>query len=229
MHMRRRVLYRRAAGIITVLLTFALMVVVAPSAAEAATGGSDTGVPATIPGVPAGSPDAPVAVSVILSQTAVLTAPQSLRAAAASAVESEQSSFTAQAKALDPSVKLVSSQSQLLNRVTVTVPRRLLGRLQALPGVTRVVPEQVYHATQDVAPVQIDAVAAAEASPALDNSFANAGRGIKIGIVDDGVDATTPFLTDTATPSLGIPGFSTPMPQGFPKGTTTIDGAPGTT
>lgn len=228
MHMRRRALYR-GAGIMTTLLTFALMVVAAPSAAEAATAASDTGVPATIPGVPAGSPDAPVAVSVILSQAPALTAPDTLRAAAASAVASEQSSFTAQAQAMDPSVKLVSSQSQLLNRVTVTVPRRLLGRIEALPGVTRVLPEQVYHATQDVAPVQIDAVAAAEASPALANSFANAGRGIKIAIVDDGVDATTPFLTDTATPSLGIPGFATPTPPGFPKGTTTIDGAPVTT
>jgi len=39
----------------------------------------------------------------------------------------------------------------------------------------------------------------------------------------------TPFLTDTATPALGIPGFSTPMPGGFPKGVTTFQGAPVTT
>src|SRR6266568_4466825 len=127
MQLRRRALYRRGAVIITVLLTFVLMVVQPAPAVEAATGGSDTGVPATIPGVPAGSPDAPVAVSVILSQAPALGAPETLRAAAASAVASEQSSFTAQAKALDPSVTLVSSQSQLLNRVTVTVPRRMLG------------------------------------------------------------------------------------------------------
>jgi subtilisin family serine protease len=81
----------------------------------------------------------------------------------------------------------------------------------------------------DVAPNQIDAVAAAEASPALSNSFASAGQGIKIGIIDTGIDGATPFLTDTATPSLGVPGFSTPLPPGFPKGVTTFNGAPVTT
>ncbi|MEA2591730.1 MAG: minor extracellular serine protease Vpr, partial [Actinomycetota bacterium] len=81
----------------------------------------------------------------------------------------------------------------------------------------------------DVAPTQIDAVAAAEASAGLSHSFANAGQGVKIGIIDTGIDPNTPFLTDTATPALGIPGFSTPMPAGFPKGVTAFQGAPVTT
>lgn len=220
--------YRRAAGVSTILLTL-WMLVLSPLPAHAGGTGSDTGVPATIPGLTPGNPNASVAVSVILSQAPALAAPSAARPASQSVVAAQQGSFEAQVKALDPTVSVVSSQSQLLNRVTVSVPRRLLGKIQAIPGVTKVYPEQVYHAAMDVAPTQTAAVDAAAASPALSNSFANSGQGIKIGIVDSGIDPATPFLTDTATPALGIPGFATPLPAGFPKGVTAFQGAPVTT
>src|SRR2546426_2026536 len=222
-------LNQRALGISTVLLSLWLLVL--PPVSAAGTGGnsSDAGVPPTIPGLVPGNANAPVAVSVILSQTPTLAAPPASRISIQSAVAAQQGSFETQARALDPSVRVVSSQSQLLNLVTVSIPRRLLGKLQAIPGVTKVFAEQVYHAAMDVAPAQIDAVAAAEASAGLSHSFANAGQGIKIGIIDTGIDSSTPFLTDTATPAVGIPGFSTPMPGGFPKGVTTFQGAPVTT
>src|SRR5947209_7603298 len=226
----------RAVGVSTILLMLWVLVLAPVSASGSATGGPgarDAGTPVTIPGLaPRGNPNAPVAVSVILSQPAALAAPvpagaapQAARGAGAGAVVAQQGAFAGQATALDPkAVKVVSSQSQLLNRVTLNVPRRLLGRVQSLPGVVRVFPEQVYHAAQDVAPLQVDAVAAAEASPRLGKSFANAGQGVKIGIIDTGVDATTPFLTDQPDPAKGIPGFTTPMPPGFPKGVTSVSG-----
>jgi subtilisin family serine protease len=228
MRLSGRAIYQRALGISTILLSLWLLVLPPVTTARADTNGADTGTPALLGLVP-GNPNAPVAVSVILNQAPALAAPQASRLSSQSAVAAQQGSFEARAKGLDPSVKVVSRQSQLLNRVTVSVPRRLLGKLQAIPGVSKVVAEQVYHAAMDVAPTQIDAVAAAEASAVLSHSFANAGQGIKIGIVDTGIDPNTPFLTDTATPALGIPGFSTPMPAGFPKGVTTLQGAPVTT
>ncbi|MEA2500716.1 MAG: minor extracellular serine protease Vpr, partial [Actinomycetota bacterium] len=227
MRLSGRAIHQRALGISTILLSLGLLVL-PPMTARADTNGSDTPTPA-IPGLAPGNPNVPVAVSVILSRAPALAAPQASRVSSQSAVATQQGSFEAQVKGLDPSVKVVSRQSQLLNRVTLSVPRRLLGKLQAIPGVSKVLAEQVYHAAMDVAPTQIDAVAAAEASTVLSHSFANAGQGVKIGVIDTGIDPNTPFLTDTATPALGIPGFSTPMPAGFPKGVTAFQGAPVTT
>src|SRR5258708_5679597 len=68
-----------------------------------------------------------------------------------------------------------------------------------------------------------------QAPAASPHGFANPGQAIKTGTIHPGIDSYTPFLTDTATPALGIPGFSTPMPGGFPKGVTTFQGAPVTT
>src|SRR5437879_13306884 len=193
-------LNHRALGISTILLSLWLLVL--PPVSAAGTGGnsSDAGVPPTIHGLVPGNANAPVAVSVILSQAPALAAPAASRVSIQSAVAAQQGSFEARARALDPSVRVVSSQSQLLHRRTVSVPRRLLGKLQAIPGVTKVFAAHVYHAAMDVAPAPLDALAAAEASAALSHSFANAGQGLKIGIIDTGIDSYAPSMTDTATP-----------------------------
>src|SRR5881628_2097989 len=127
----------RAVGVSTILLMLWVLVLAPVTASGSATGGSstrDAGTPATIPGLaPRGNPNAPVAVSVILSQPPALAvpvpagaAPQAARAARAGAVVAQQGAFAGRATALDPKkVKVVSSQSQLLNRVTLDVPRRL--------------------------------------------------------------------------------------------------------
>src|SRR4030081_3880910 len=127
--------YQRAIGISTGLLSLWLLVLPPMNAAGADSNGSDARVPPTIPGLAPGNPNAPVAVSVILSQAPALAAPAASRLSSQSAVAAQQGSFEAAALGLDPSVKVVSRQSQLLNRITVSVPRRLLGKLQAIPGV----------------------------------------------------------------------------------------------
>src|SRR5215472_8532867 len=109
--------YRRALGIGTILLSLWLLVLPPLTAAHADGGSSDAGVPPTIPGLAPGKANASVAVSVILSQTPALAAPQASRVSSQSAVAAQQGPFEAHAKALDPSVNVVSSQSQLLNRV----------------------------------------------------------------------------------------------------------------
>ena len=84
----------------------------------------------------------------------------------------------------------------------VVVPRGEEARLAAVPGVAAVYPSLRYRPLLDRTPAQIGA-------PALwGPNLATAGNGIKIGILDDGIDQTHPFFDPS--------GFT--MPPGFPKG-----------
>jgi subtilisin family serine protease len=84
----------------------------------------------------------------------------------------------------------------------LVVPADETARVARLPGVAAVYPSLRYHPTLDRSPQQIGA-------PALwGPGLATAGHGIKIGILDDGIDQTHPFFDPT--------GFT--MPAGFPKG-----------
>jgi subtilisin family serine protease len=90
----------------------------------------------------------------------------------------------------------------VLNGLAVVVPRGQAARLGSVPGVARVYPNVRYHGLLDDSPGLIGA-------PALWGAQqATAGSGIKIGIVDDGLDQRHPFF-DPAR-------FA--MPAGFPKG-----------
>ena len=101
-----------------------------------------------------------------------------------------------------------------LDGVSVVLPASDLARLRALPGAT-VWPTVTYHALPDV-PGSASA-AAVDPGPSLigatalwGQSLANAGQGIKIALVDDGIDQAHPYLDPS--------GFS--YPAGFPKGKT---------
>ncbi len=98
-----------------------------------------------------------------------------------------------------------------LNGLAVVVARREAGRLAAVPGVEHVWENTTYGVSRtaraDAAAVgpEVDRIrASALWGPAL----ATAGSGIKIAIIDDGVDQTHPFFNPS--------GFT--MPPGFPKG-----------
>ena len=84
----------------------------------------------------------------------------------------------------------------------MVVPRADVGRLGALPGVTRIFGEATYHTLAGPDAATINARELPEPPLSTD------GAGIKIGIVDDGIDQTHPFF-DPA-------GYT--MPAGFPKG-----------
>ena len=101
-----------------------------------------------------------------------------------------------------------------LDGVSVVLPASDLARLRAMPGAT-VWPTVTYHALPDVP--RSTSAAAADPGPSLvgapalwGQSLATAGQGIKIGLVDDGIEQAHPYL-DPA-------GFS--YPAGFPKGNT---------
>jgi subtilisin family serine protease len=95
------------------------------------------------------------------------------------------------------------------NGMAVVVPRSQLGRLASLPGVARVYPSLRYRTRLDRSPEQIGA-------PALwGPGLTNAGQGMKIAIIDEGIDQTHPFFSPA--------GYT--MPAGFPKGQTAYTNA----
>jgi subtilisin family serine protease len=91
-----------------------------------------------------------------------------------------------------------------LNGFSVVVPRERLGRLARVPGVETVWPTLTYHSNLDVTPQLIGA------TTVWGPTLATAGQGMKIAIIDDGIDQTHPFF---APRSLAYP-------TGFPKGQT---------
>ncbi len=100
-----------------------------------------------------------------------------------------------------------------LDGVSVVLPAWDLARLHAIPGAT-VWPSVTYHALDTPASTS---AATADPGPALigatalwGSNLATAGGGIRIGLVDDGIDQAHPYFNPT--------GYS--YPAGFPKGNT---------
>jgi subtilisin family serine protease len=87
---------------------------------------------------------------------------------------------------------------------SVVLPKADVGMLKSLPGVAHVWPSVSYHALDSTGPEVIGA------DQLWSSGLTTAGNGIKIGIIDDGVDASHPYFDPT--------GYS--YPPGFPKGQT---------
>ena len=92
--------------------------------------------------------------------------------------------------------------STVVNGLAVTVPASELGNLESADGVIGVYPNVAYHALRSSTPGFIGA-------PALwGPTLSSAGNGVRIGIIDDGLDKTHPYFRAR--------GYR--MPRGFPKG-----------
>ncbi|HEY3205543.1 MAG TPA: S8 family serine peptidase [Gaiellaceae bacterium] len=103
-----------------------------------------------------------------------------------------------------PRARIRWRYSHVLHGLAVVLPRRSVDRLAKVPGVADVYASVRYHASLDETPQMINA-------PALWGSgLATAGQGIKIGIIDDGVDQAHRFFSPS--------GYT--APRGFPKGNT---------
>ena len=93
----------------------------------------------------------------------------------------------------------------VMDALVVTLPRGELPRLAAVRGVRRVWPSVTYRA-------QVEGVPAVVGAPAIWSGLAgglgSSGDGVRIGIVDDGIDM--------ARPSFSGAGYR--YPPGFPKG-----------
>jgi len=102
-----------------------------------------------------------------------------------------------------PQVRVRWHYGVVLNGVALVVPRSQLGRLDAMKGLT-VWPTVTYHDLLDRTPQLIGA------PTVWGPTLATAGNGIKIGIIDDGLDQTHIFFSPA--------GFT--YPPGFPLGDT---------
>ena len=91
----------------------------------------------------------------------------------------------------------------LLDAVTVSLPNTSLPKLMGLHEFTHIYPVLHYTMADDTSPSVIGA-------PQIEQTNGADGAGMKIGVVDDGIDQTNPFFKPA--------GYS--YPAGFPKGNT---------
>ena len=136
-------------------------------------------------------------VVVLLDSPALARAPGTART-----IEREQSAFLRGLSADLPSARVGWRYRLVANGFSVSLPRAELGRLGRLPDVRDVYPTATYAPSLDDTPPQIGAPAVW--GPTLDS----AGQGVKIGIIDSGVDPSHPYFAPA--------GYS--MPPGYPKG-----------
>ena len=101
-----------------------------------------------------------------------------------------------------PELTVQRRYSTVLDGLAVRLPQSEVDRLQSVDGVTKVYPNVSYHTLRTTTPSFIGA-------PALwGPRLSSAGQGVKIGIIDDGVDRAHPYFSAR--------GYK--MPRGFPKG-----------
>ena len=104
-----------------------------------------------------------------------------------------------------PSARVRWRYRIVLDGLAVSLPSSALRTLSRIPGVSSVYPDVKYHLKLDKSPELIGADQL-WSTP----SFSTAGNGIKIGIIDEGVDQAHPFFN----PSGYV------YPAGYPKGNT---------
>ena len=112
-----------------------------------------------------------------------------------------QNAAAAQLQRAIPAIHLQRRFQVLLDGITVSVPNRSLPRLVRLPFVSKVYPSLTYTVNTNESPQIIQADALHQRTGAM-------GDGVKIAVVDTGIDQTNPFLNPD--------GMN--FPPGFPKG-----------
>jgi uncharacterized protein (TIGR03437 family) len=160
---------------------------------------------------------APNRYAVFLTEPSVgarYTTPESLQTAEARGYrqEVERAQAGVMRELASRNVRVVGSVATLLNAIFVVAPPESLAGLKAIPGVAGVVPMRTGHRNLNVATQLMNGAPGATTSaypPAWSvapGGSANAGAGIKIGILDTGIDQTHPAFQDS----------SLAMPAGFP-------------
>jgi minor extracellular serine protease Vpr len=107
-----------------------------------------------------------------------------------------------------PGLRVSARMRTVMDALVVTVPRSELSRLASVPGVRRVWPSVTYVAQADDTDRVPTVVGATGLWSGLDGGIAAAGDGMRIGIIDDGIDMTRPSFS----------GATYHYPPGFPKG-----------
>jgi subtilisin family serine protease len=148
-------------------------------------------------------------VVVTLKAPALAAFGRSLQAAShatyARRLESAQNVLARRIASAVPSARVRWRYRLVADGFAVVVPTSEVAALARVPGVDRVWPSVRYHALRDAgSPEQIGA------DKLWGAAFDTAGNGMKIGIVDDGLQATNPYFNPS--------GYA--YPPGFPRGQT---------
>jgi minor extracellular serine protease Vpr len=120
-----------------------------------------------------------------------------------SQLRDEQEAFKARARLVAPTLRVRTELRTLVNAVSVEARGTEVAALAALPGVKRVELVREFHTLLDSSVPLINAPAMWERL----GGATNAGAGIKIAILDTGIDITNPLFNDA--------GYS--APAGFPR------------
>ena len=123
-----------------------------------------------------------------------------------SRLESEQGDFMSRAGLVSSGIRERTRLRKLANAVSIEVGASELAAISALPGVKRVELVREYHSTIDASVPLINA-------PAIWQKLGGvsvAGQGMKIAILDTGIDITNPLFSDA--------GYT--APAGFPRANT---------
>lgn len=118
-------------------------------------------------------------------------------------IESQHASFKSRAALVSPNMVVRTELRKLVNAVSIEASASEIASIAVMPGVKRVELVKEVHATLDASVPLINA-------PALWARLGGAGvagQGMKIAILDTGIDITNPLFSDT--------GFS--APAGFPR------------
>src|SRR5215208_418379 len=114
-------------------------------------------------------------------------------------IEAAQAHAVAQLRRAIPSVRVSRRYQVVLNALAISLPATQLPKLGRMSFVQRVWPSLTYRLNLNKAPSVIGADVFHQATGAN-------GEGVKIGIVDDGIDNTNPFLAGAGlTPPAGFP------------------------
>jgi subtilisin family serine protease len=131
------------------------------------------------------------------------------RKAQSRTLEASQAALEQRIEETLPQARIRWRYRLVANGMAVVLPRSQVDRLAALPGVETVYGTTRYRTQLDRSPQQIGA-------PSLwAPGLQNAGDGMKIAIIDEGIDQTHPFFAPA--------GYT--MPAGFPKGQTAYTSA----
>jgi uncharacterized protein (TIGR03437 family) len=115
----------------------------------------------------------------------------------------EQRQQSVRAELARRGIQSTGSVKTLLNAVFVVAPADSVADLRSIPGVSGVVPIRTYRRKLNRATALVNAPAAWSALGGADN----AGTGVKIAILDTGIDQQHPAFQDPALP----------MPAGYPR------------
>jgi subtilisin family serine protease len=150
-----------------------------------------------------GGPTMPVANGPRSEVVVLLDAPSLARApGTATRIDAQQRAFRTALGTRVPSARIGWRYRLVANGFSVALPKTELPQLRSLPGVRDVLPTTSYSPRETSSPEQIGATAL------WGEGLATAGQGMKIGIIDSGIDPSHPFFDPD--------GYA--MPPGFPKG-----------